>query len=230
MRTVCALLVASVAACGGNTSLPVEANCNPLGANSCMTPWPSSAFEVDDPTTGTGRRLAIRAGTLPVNIDDLATDPSGWNVADGFSPAAPMIMSFPGGVSPEGLPPVDNFDLSLAANSPTVILDLTTGQRVAHFAEVDAQAESLDAQALMLRPAARLIGGHRYAVAITNRVLAADGEELAVPPGFAALRDGKSTDHELLEDMRPRFAEVLDALDAAGFAARSATSSRPARS
>jgi len=213
------LVAALAAACSGDTSLPIEEDCNPLGANACMTPWPSSAFEVDDPSTATGRRLALRAGSLPVNIDDLATDPSGWNVADGFSPAAPMVMSFPGGVSPDGLPPVDNFDLSLAANSPTVILDLTTGQRVAHFAEVDAQAERLDAQALLLRPAARLIGGHRYAVAITDRVLAADGEALAVPPGFAALRDGKSTDHELLEDMRPRFGEVLDALDAAGFPA-----------
>ena len=219
MRTACLLLVAAATACSGDTSLPIAADCNPLGANACMTPWPSSAYEVDDPNTATGRRLAIRPDTLPVNIDDLPTDPAGWNVADGFSPAAPMIMSFPGGVSPEGLPPVDNFDLSLAANSPTVILDLTTGQRVAHFAEVDAQAESLDSQALMLRPAQRLIGGHRYAVAITHRVLAADGEQLAVPPGFAALRDGKSTDHELLEEMRPRFGEVLDALDEAGFPA-----------
>jgi len=128
------------------------------------------------------------------------------------------VMVWKGGVSPDGLPPHDNFDLSLAADSPTVILDMTTGTRVAHFAEVDAQAaDQPDAQALLLRPAARLIGGHRYAVGITNRVHAKDGSELAVPPGFAALRDHKDTDHALLETMRPRFAEVLDALDAAGF-------------
>ncbi len=94
---------------------------------------------------------------------------------------------------------------------------MTTGERVAHFAEVDLAAQHMpDSQALLIRPAKRLIGGHRYAVAITNRVRAKDGEELAVPPGFAALRDGKHTDHELLEAMRPRFAEVLDALDQAG--------------
>src|SRR5262249_27200791 len=67
------------------------------------------------------------------------------------------------------------------------------------------------------RPAQRLIGGHRYAVAITNRVKAASGDDLEVPPGFAALRDGKHTDHSLLEAMRPRFGDVLDALDTAGF-------------
>ena len=105
----------------------------------------------------------------------------------------------------------------MTAESPTVLLDMTTGQRVAHFAEVDLAAERTpDSQALLLRPAARLAGGHRYAVAITNRVRAKNGDDLAVPPGFAALRDGKHTDHELLEAMRPRFAEVLEALDAAG--------------
>jgi len=210
-------ILALLAACGGGTSLPIEPHCNPLGANACMTPWPSSAFEVDDLASATGRRLAIPEQTLPKNVDDLETDPAGWNVADGFSAAAPMVMAFPGGVSPVGLPPIDNMDLSRAADSPTVILDMTTGARVAHFAEVDMAAEAApDSQALFLRPAARLIAGHRYAVAITNRVLAKDGSELAVPPGFAALRDGRLTDHGLLEAMRPRFEEVLDALDEAG--------------
>ncbi|HEU4734629.1 MAG TPA: hypothetical protein VFT22_42350 [Kofleriaceae bacterium] len=205
-------------ACSSDTSLPIEPACNPLGAGHCMTPWPSSAFEVDDPSSATGRRLAIPEGTLPASTQGVAIDPAGWNVADGFSPAAPIVMAWKGGVSPEDLPPNDNFDLSLTAESPTVILDMTTGTRVAHFAEVDAQADDQpDSQALYLRPAARLAGGHRYAVAITRRVHAADGSELEVPPGFAALRDDKNTDHALLEAMRPRFAEVLDALGAAGF-------------
>jgi hypothetical protein len=210
--------VLALTACSNDTSVPVEARCNPLGIAHCMTPWPSSVFEVEDSSSSTGRRIAIPEGTLPSPTDDVAADPAGWNVADGFSPAAPMIMVWKGGVSPDGLPPHDNFDLSLAPNSPTVILDMTTGTRVAHFAEVDAQAtDQPDSQALVMRPAARLIGGHRYAVGITNRVRAKDGSELAIPPGFAALRDHKNTDHALLEAMRPRFGEVLDALDAAGF-------------
>jgi hypothetical protein len=217
MRVALTSLVV-LAACSGDTSLPVKAECNPLGINHCMTPWPSSAFEVADTATPTGRHLAIPEGTLPTNFDNIAIDPAGWNVADGFSPAAPMVMSFPGGVSAEGLPPPDNMDLSLAPTSPTVILDMTTGQRVAHFAEIDMQAAATpDSQALLLRPSQRLVGGHRYAVAITNRVKAKTGDELAVPPGFAALRDGHHTDHTLLEEMRPRFQEVLDALDTAGF-------------
>ena len=78
---------------------------------------------------------------------------------------------------------------------------------------------SAGSQALFLRPAQRLIGGHRYAVAITKAVKGADGNDLPIPPGFAALRDGKHTDHALLEAERPRFAAVLEALDSAGYPA-----------
>jgi len=172
-----------------------------------MTPWPASVFEVDDPTTATGRRLAIPDGTLPV-ASEVTIDPRGWNRADGFSPSAPIIMSFRAGVSPLGLPPADNMDLSLSADSATVILDMTSGEHVAHFAVVDPNDE-----ALRLYPAQRLAAGHRYAVAITDRVLARDGEPLDVPAGFAALRDGNLTDHHLLEAARPRLDDVLDALD-----------------
>lgn len=215
------LAIVAVAACSGDTALPIEAQCNPLGVNHCMTPWPSSVFEVDDATTPTGRHLAIPATTLPTNFDGDQIDPAGWNKADGFSPAAPMVMSFPGGVSVDGLPPADNMDVSLQPDSPTVIIDMTDGnKRIAHFAELDAQAAATpDSQALFIRPAMRLTGGHRYAVAITNKVKAQDGGELPVPPGFAALRDGKHTDHALLETERPRLKEALDALDEAGFPA-----------
>lgn len=211
------LLAGVLCACNSDTALPIEAQCNPLGLNHCMTPWPSAVFEVDDATTPTGRHLAIPDKTLPTNFDNLTIDPTGWNKADGFSPAAPMVMSFPGGISVEGLPPADNMDISLGPDSATVVIDMTSGQRVAHFAELDAQAAATpDSQALFIRPSQRLIGGHRYAVGITTRVKAADGGELPIPPGFAALRDGKHTDHSLLEAARPRFADVLDALDTAG--------------
>jgi hypothetical protein len=220
MRGILVSLLLASAACSGDTALPIDAQCNPLGINHCMTPWPSSVFEVDDATTMTGRHLAIPDKTLPTNFDGDQIDPSGWNKADGFSPSAPMVMSFPGGVSTDGLPPADNMDVSLGPDSATVVIDMMTGTRVAHFAEIDAQADSTpDSQALFIRPAQRLIGGHRYAVAITNRVKARDGGDLPIPPGFAALRDNKHTDHSLLEAARPRFAAVLDALDTAGFPA-----------
>jgi hypothetical protein len=212
------VLLAFAAACG-DSHLAIEAHCNPLGFGShCAIPWPSSAFEIADASTPTGRRLAIFPNSLPKNFQGHPIDPTMWNLADGFSPAAPMLVAFPGGVSVTGLPSFDNFDPSLAADSPTVLLDMTTGERVPHFAELDTQAAGTpDSQALFIRPAFRLVGGHRYAVAITDRVKSASGGDLPISPGFAALRDGESTDHALLEAMRPRFAAVLDALETAGY-------------
>jgi hypothetical protein len=207
----------------------MKANCNPLGVNHCMNPWPSSVFEVDDATSATGRRLAIPPrvdkpdgtsdGTLPTNFNGDSVDPTAWNLADGFSPAAPIVLSWPGGVSTDGLPPVDDMDVSITTASPTFLYDMTAMQPVAHYAEVDAAADATpDSQAFYIRPAQRLVGGHRYAVAITKAVKAKDGGELAIPPGFAALRDHKVTDHALLEKARPRLEEALDALEGAGFA------------
>jgi hypothetical protein len=215
VRVVSLLLL--VAACSGDTALPMKGHCNPLGFENCSAPWPSGVFEVDDASTTTGKRLSIPTGTLPTNVDGTTIDPTGWNLADGFSPAAPMVMAFPGGVSAQGLPPADNMDVSTQPDSPTFILDMTTGQPVAHFAELDAPADATpDSQALFLRPAARLVGGHRYAVAITNRVKARDGGDLPIPPGFKALINKHHTDHPLLEANRERLGEALDALDAAG--------------
>ena len=228
MRALTAMCLFTVGACGGSDDgFAIDADCNPLGfkdasskRGSCMVPWPSSAFEVADGSTATGRRLALTRRALPINTDDIETDPTDWNLADGFSPAAPMVIAFPGGASVTGLPPITNLDLSLAADSATVIVDMTTGARVAHWAELDTPVEAKpDRQALFLRPGARLAGGHRYAVGITRRVRGKDGGDLPSPPGFVALRDGTPTDHALLEAMRPRFGDVLAALATAGFPA-----------
>src|SRR5262245_30561483 len=136
------LLPLALAACGDSPQhLAIDASCNPLGFEShCAVPWPSSAFEVDDASTPTGRRLAILPDTLPKNFAGVGVDPTMWNLADGFSPAAPMLVAFPGGASADGLPAVDDFGMSTTAASPTVLLDMTTGERVPHFAELDAQA------------------------------------------------------------------------------------------
>lgn len=169
MRSSILVGMLALAACDGDTALPVEADCNPLGATGCLTPWPSSSL-----------------GT------------------DGFAPETPIVMEIEAAIDPS----------SLALADATVLFDLTTRTRVAHSATVEARPD--DAQAIRIWPAAPLARGHRYAVAITDQVLDLDGDELDSPPGFEALAGDRYTDHDLLEAMRPRFAETLDALDAAG--------------
>jgi hypothetical protein len=212
-----AALFATVSACAADNALPIDSACNPLGVNHCMTPWPSSAFEVDDATAATGRRLALTEALLLHNSNGESTDPTVWNRMDGFSASAPIIMSFDGGVDPSNLAPPNDPDQSMADASPTVIVDMTTGAKVTHFAEVDLVAAATpDHQAVFLRPTQRLTGGHRYAVAFKRTLKRKDGADLPVPPGMQALLDGATTTHPLLEGMRPRFPAVLDALAAVG--------------
>lgn len=156
-------------ACDGDTALPVEADCNPLGATGCLTPWPSSSIG-----------------------------------NDGFSAAMPITMEFDAAIDPA----------SLVLPDATIVLDLSTGQRIAHAATIEARPD--DAQAIRILPSAPLDRGHRFAVAITNAVVDLDGDELDSPPGFDALLDNRYTDHELLEAMRPRFEDTLDAIESAG--------------
>jgi hypothetical protein len=214
-----ALVLAIIACGGGGSGLDTPAECNPLGGARCITPWPSAIYEVDDPSTRTGHRVAMPEGALPTNVDDIPIAPSVLNGLDGFSSAAPMITAFETGVDPANLVGFRNYEASVTPASPTVVIDMSTGELVPHFAEVDARAADTPAsQALYIRPAAMLKGNTRYAVAIKKTLKARGGGELPIPEGFTAIVDGKSTGHDALERVRPRYVEIFAALQAHGIA------------
>ena len=202
---------------GGGDGIGVSEQCNPLGLNHCMTPWPSAVFAVDDSTTDTGRRLDIGTETLPDNIDGSFIDPTRLNQRDGWSPAAPMIMSFPGGVDPSNLVHYYDYADSLTDASPTVLINMDTGERVAHFSEVDTPTEDEpDRQALYIRPAKRLDGSTRYAAGIRKSLKSKNGGELPISAGWQSLLDGTDSGHERLERVRPRYDAIFAAFEAEG--------------
>jgi hypothetical protein len=216
------LLMIALGACGGGGADPVAdipAECNPLGGAGCVTPWPSSAYLRADSASPTGVRLDLAPGALPTSADDLEVDVAPFNQRTGFSPTTQIFTVFPEGVDDANLVFHDRIEDSVGADSPTVLVDMDTGERVLHFAELDANAEvagELDAQALYVRPAVRLTGGHRYAVGIRSTLKKRGGGELTRPPGFQAILDGTGTDHARLEAIRDRTGEALDALEAVG--------------
>lgn len=219
----CGLALGALGSCGNDDNAGngtgVEDYCNPLGSNHCMTPWPSSAFEIEDSTSPTGYRLDIPEGTLPTSADNFPIDPAPYNTHDGFSAAAPIIMAFPEGISAANLVDHESYPISITDDSPTVIIDMSTNERVVHFAELDAPSEDQpDRQALYLRPSKKLEGGRRYAVVLRKSLRAKDGGDLTVPPGFQAILDGKTTTHPLLERMRPRYEAIWTSVEAAGIA------------
>lgn len=221
MRLYPILPLVLVAACGDNddNKLATPAPCNPLGGSACITPWPSAIYEVDDAASETGRRLAIPEGALPKNFDGIEVSPSLFNSQDGFSYAAPMVMAFETGIDGSNLLNPTQIEMSVTDASPTVVIDMSTGELVHHFAELDMAAENMPAsQALYIRPAKMLKPGTRYAVAIKKTLKAKGGGDLPIPEGFQAILDGKKTSHQLLEKVRPRYTEIFAALEAKGIA------------
>ena len=201
----------------GDTDLATPSYCNPLGGGACVLPWPSSIYEVDDASTETKVRLEVPADALPHNVDKVGLDPKLFNTMDGFSYAAPIMISFASGVDPSNLVNNRNMAASLTPDSPTVLLDMSTGELVPHFAEVDMNAEDEpEKQALYIRPAKLLKPGTRYAVAIKNTLKAKDGGPLAVPEGYEAIINDEKTTHPLLERVRTRYPEIFLALDEVG--------------
>jgi len=211
-----ALALALVAACGGDDGSSIPDDCNPLGGQGCMLPWPSMVYAKQDASSPTGFRLAIPRTAMPTNVDGITVEPDAFNRWDGFSAIAPILAMFPTGVSADGLPSWKNPDESLAADSPIVLVEADSGERVPFFAEVDQNTVDVDKRALIIRPLARLKPGTRHVVGIRNTVRAADGGALPVPEAFAALRDGNSFGHPRFDVLKQRAPGVFAALEAAG--------------
>lgn len=144
---------AGAADAGDPTVIP--AACNPLGGPSCLAPWPSSVY-LDPADTPTGYRVALPVEAMPVNYEDVSIDPAAYNRYDGFAPSGHMVALFPAGVSSEGLPPHTDPGASLAADSATVVINMDSGERLLHFAEIDMNAVFPEDRALIIRPLVRM--------------------------------------------------------------------------
>jgi hypothetical protein len=205
--------------------------CEILNNVHCLLPYPSSRFlEEVGAATETGLRTRFPTLTIPGLIGP-PLDPAPLNVYDGFAPTVQAIVHLPGadlalsGASrllagePQPTPYVDlrTHDLrSLDADSPSVLLDLDTGERVLHWLELDANAAGNPArQILFLRPAQSLVPGHRYAIAF-RRMLDASGKKLAPEAVFRALRDRHPSTIPALEARREHFEDLFDELKKAG--------------
>ncbi len=210
MKRLALVILVVVAACGDNDGATttttntsgIPDQCNPLGGRGCLLPWPSMIYAKADANSATGFRLNLPPTGMPVNVDPTPISPAPLNRWDGFSPTGPMLVAFPTGISTTGLPPFSDPDQSLAADSPIILLNMTTGVRAPFFAERDENQTDITKGDLIIRPLARLDPGARYAVAIRNTVTAPDGSALAIPPAFAAIVAGKSFGHPLFARSR----------------------------
>ncbi len=183
----------------------------------CLLPWPSDRWLA-------GGKLQYDGDVFPTNIDGDVFDPEPYARFDGFSPAAHMLTMFEKAVDVSNLAWIDEYGESVLDESPTVIVDLASGDRIAHFAEVDSRAgEDFGAifehppTLLYLHPAQRLQEGRTYGVALRN-IRLVDGTDAEATRPFAVLRDGTPTTSDVIEAARPRYEELFEGLEAAGIA------------
>ncbi len=188
--------------------------CDPLVPEHCGFPFPSNVQTVADPGTPTGRRVSLLDDFFPPAANGYLPVEKPWNRSDGFSPGSAIVAYLPG-ASPTGLPNADQVADSVTPSSPTVILDMTTGQLVPHWTDVDRSTPDEIERTLLLHPAVPLVDNTRYVVAIRG---VKDGSGADIPPSaaFAALRDGGAFDHPSIDARRPLYAELFAALESAG--------------
>jgi hypothetical protein len=194
----------------------VTEHCEDLVTSVCLLPFPTDRYLVDDPATATGYRLSYPPEALPANLLGEHPDTTPFERLDGQSPSTQITTVFPSPPSLDGVATVDDIGRSLDADSPTVIVDLDTGERIAHWVELDARADDPERTMLYLRLASVLQEDHRYGVALRG-LEPADGSGAYAPTEvFAALRDGVLTDAPAIEDRRPGFDALWTDLEGAG--------------
>ncbi len=228
-----AYLTSSPAATSPLCGLAIDPNpqCDFLIEERCILPYPSSFFLKPDATTPTGLRVNYGPQSLPRNTSNVYVDPTDWNTLDGFSPGPMILALFPDTGMPVDVGPGSNvafhtnFARSLEADHPIVLMNADTGERIVHFAELDANTTDVTRRALIVRPGRRLDDATRYIVAFRN-LTDTLGAPIKPRLAFRAIRDGGS-EAELaaacgsacgaaIVARRPTFTDVFARLEANG--------------
>ena len=194
-----------------------EPGCDDLNPRVCILPWPSDAFLAVDPETLTGFHVEYTPESVPHHESAPELDPAEFRILDGHSPASQLMTMFDAPPDLGDAAGATTIERSLGADSPTVLLDLVTGERVAHWVELDAQADSPKETVVYVRPADVLSENRSYAMALRGLV-DGGGEPFGADPAFEALRDDVLTDNAPLEARRARAETAFAALEAAGVA------------
>lgn len=208
---VCVLgLVLLSAACSDDDSAnkdpEVTGDCNPLASEwDCLLPFPSDHYLVPDDTFPSGARVVIPDSAVPINHNDLPVNPMARHPADGFSRLPVILALFPFDVDDTNLVfHTDDVFESTGPDSPTVLMEADTGQRVLHFAELDPRPTDNERRALIIRPLVRLEERTRYIVAV-RRLRTKSDEPVPPAPGFLRLRDATAASHPVLSQLEEHY-------------------------
>ncbi len=122
---------------------------------------------------------------------------------DGFSPGATIVLKVPGLDTPAafaktGAVPITDLARTYDSKAPIVVINARTGRRQLIWAELDSNAGSPAATALLIHPGKNFSEGERYIVAL-RKLRGADGKLLHAPRAFRLYRDWIRTDSPAFE-------------------------------
>jgi len=209
---------------GALVGLPLlGSDCDPMVPSHCGLPFPSNVYLLDDDTglNPSGKSVRFGATTLPTRKKGgQHIAPEAYFDHDGFSPVqAPMTHLL--GATVAGCATPYDIPRSLEADSPSVLIDAETGERVAHWVDLDMSTTQDENRLFMIRPVVRLRDDTRYIVAIRG-VLDAGGEPLTPSPVFTAIRageplaEGSESDRFAVEARHELYDDIFSRLDDAG--------------
>ena len=192
--------------------------CDPLDPSACLYPWPNDHFTRADPTSSTGRRLALQDDWMPKNRFGKPVSSAPYNWSDGFSPGNMIVTKVPGLDTPEastrtGAVPITDIERTYDADQPIVVINARTLQRQLIWSELDANPSDPRDVTLIIRPAKNFDEGERYIVALRN-LRDATGHILDAGSAFRALRDRKPD--PAVDSRRAHFEQIFDTLRRAG--------------
>ena len=194
-----------------------DAGCDDLNPIHCLLPFPSDAFLAEDATTTTGFRVNYANTSLPgTGISD-HVEITGLNRFDGITPSTQIMTAFT--TVPDLTGVADQYSIadSLATDHPTILLNLGTGERVAHWVEVDARADRPTATIVFVRTLGALDYDTAYGVAFSG-LTDTTGDPIQPSDALRAIIDGNATTSPDIESRRQAVDSLLDTLAAEGYA------------
>jgi len=192
-------------------------NLNPLH---CMLPFPSNAFLIADNSTTTGYKVNYASNTLPSSGTTSNVEIVALNRFDGFSPSTQIMTAFTTVPNLTGVANQHSIATSLSDDHATVLLNLKTGERVAHWVELDDRATNPSATIVFMRTLGALDFNTTYGVAFIG-LTDLSGNPITPSPAMQAIIDGNTTTSQDIESRRGEIDSLLDTLVDDGSDARS---------
>jgi hypothetical protein len=155
--------------------------CDPLVPEYCLLPFPNSYYLQLNSSTVTGYKVNFESDSFPVDSFGRLTSPVYWNTFDGFSTFPSILAYFPN-LSIHNFPRHWDVVQSLSDQSPSVIVNADTGEKVPHWAELDDNLLFIENRTLMIWPAVPLEDSVHYVIGLRSLVDTLGG---VIPPSDA---------------------------------------------